>query len=598
MVKWYSKITHWKFDKKMQLLVTVAITLTTLLFLAISTVSSITSMKRQSMELLQSQNSTVSENIRSSLDRYKTAALATIMDSSVQTYAREAEKKLPETTVPVQNAYNVLSSILNMHSDLNFIAIVGAGEEDYVYKGRENLSVTKFTQVYREDYEASKTVGSGTIRMCYNNAYYGGKRYTLNVYFPIYDTGRIFRELGLLCLNFTNAGFQQILEYEGASDMETVVVDTDGMLVASRNTENIGSQINYMEDIQANPGTFTKDGNMYIYQKVKNWNFYVVSIIPTIELYKSSIHTIIVITLILLVLVVASTKVLQKIIKRVYQPLDKVINKMDDVASGSLKTRIDVENMGEDFSKLAVGFNSMMDEIQILMEQVKQEQHQIEQQRFNALQSQIQPHFLYNTLECIHWQAIADGNKEISTLVKALAKYYRICLSKGRDVITLGMELEHVRNYLIIQNMRYDNIIGSEFDIDSSVEDAMIPKLTLQPLVENSIYHGMKLKEGKKGTLFITAKRDGEDVLITVSDTGTGMNQQQIDEMNQHLSEYEDSFGYGVRNVNKRIELLYGKGFGLFYLKNESGGVTVKIRIPYVTEVKDNILGGGQQTDV
>lgn len=226
------------------------------------------------------------------------------------------------------------------------------------------------------------------------------------------------------------------------------------------------------------------------------------------------------------------------------------------------------------------------------MEQVKLEQHQIEQQRFNALQAQIQPHFLYNTLECIHWQAVADGNQEISTLVKALAKYYRICLSKGRDVITLGMELEHVRNYLIIQNMRYDNIIGSVYDIDEGVKNAMIPKLTLQPLVENSIYHGMKVKEGKKGTIFITVKREKTDILITVSDTGTGMTQQQIDEMNQHLSEYEDSFGYGVRNVNKRIELLYGKGFGLFYLKNESGGVTVKIHIPYVTEIEENILGG------
>ena len=97
--------------------------------------------------------------------------------------------------------------------------------------------------------------------------------------------------------------------------------------------------------------------------------------------------------------------------------------------------------MGEDFTKLAVWFNSMMEEILVLMDQVKMEQHQIEQIRFNALQSQIQPHFLYNTLECIHWQAMVDGNEEISTLVKALAKYYRICLSGGHDVIPLKMEL-------------------------------------------------------------------------------------------------------------------------------------------------------------
>ena len=106
----------------------------------------------------------------------------------------------------------------------------------------------------------------------------------------------------------------------------------------------------------------------------------------------------------------------------------------------------------------------------MLMDQVKMEQHQIEQIRFNSLQSQIQPHFLYNTLECIHWQAMADGNKEISTLVMALAKYYRICLSKGHDVIPLELEIEHMKNYLIIQNMRYDNIIGSEIQIEETVK--------------------------------------------------------------------------------------------------------------------------------
>ena len=145
-----------------------------------------------------------------------------------------------------------------------------------------------------------------------------------------------------------------------------------------------------------------------------------VSSVPMMELYKSSIRTIFLMAFILLFLLTISLLVVKRIISKVYRPLDKVVRKMDDVASGSLKTRINVEHMGEDFTKLAVGFNSMMEEILVLMEQVKMEQHQIEQIRFNALQSQIQPHFLYNTLECIHWQAMVDGNGEISTLVKAL----------------------------------------------------------------------------------------------------------------------------------------------------------------------------------
>ena len=361
---------------------------------------------------------------------------------------------------------------------------------------------------------------------------------------------------------------------------------------ASRAGKDIGKKVSYSDKLKKTEGAFTENGKLYLYEKVPDWELYVISSVSTYELYKGSIATIGFMAVIMLILIAVSILSVKAVIQMVYRPLDKVVRKMDDVASGFLKTRINVDHMGEDFIKLAVGFNSMMEEIEVLMEQVKLEQHQIEQIRLDALQSQIQPHFLYNTLDCIHWQAVADGNKEISTMVKALAKYYRICLSGGHDIIPLKMELEHVRNYLVIQNMRYDNIIGSEISVDSNAEETMIPKLTLQPLVENSIYHGMKVKEGKTGTVFIKVKRKGKDVLITLADTGTGMTQEEIDRMNEQLSQYEETFGYGVRNVNKRIQLLYGEEYGLYYLKNETGGVTVEIRLPYETEAKENVLRG------
>lgn len=591
MRKWMEKISRWKFDRKMQLLVTVSIIATTLIVLVVSTISSVTSMKQQSIELLQAQNSTTAENFKSSLDNYKTLAIATVMDTSIQQYLKTANFS-KETGVLKNNAYNILASISNMHSDMNFIAIVGKSPDDYIYKGQIAISAAQFSQVYTFDSQQCKTVQDTSIKMCFNNAYFNGSKYTLNIYFPIYDTNRVLGELGLLCMNFTDPSLQQILEYDSSKRLESMVVDTDGMMISARDKEKIGTNVDFIPKMKGVSGTFSKDGRLYIYQKVSNWRFYVVSSVPMMELYKSSIRTIFLMAFILLFLLTLSLMVVKRIISKVYRPLDKVVRKMDDVASGSLKTRINVEHMGEDFTKLAVGFNSMMEEILVLMDQVKMEQHQIEQIRFNALQSQIQPHFLYNTLECIHWQAMVDGNEEISTLVKALAKYYRICLSGGHDVIPLKMELEHVRNYLIIQNMRYDDIIGSEFDVEEAASDVMIPKLTLQPLVENSIYHGIKVKEGKTGSLFLKVRKRSSDVLITLADTGTGMSQQQIDEMNQHLSEYDDSFGYGVRNVNKRIELLYGEEFGLYYLRNESGGVTVEIRLPYVTQVEDGIIRG------
>lgn len=593
MEKWRKRISQWKFDRKIQALITIVLIVTTLIVQIVSTVSSVTSLKKKSEEMLQARNATMAENFEGTLERYKSLAIAMVLDHSIQEYLECRDKQAEEYSTIANDAKNVMSSCQNMHSDMNFIAIVSYQMEDYLYRGFSNLSNTGFQKAYRQDYQKSKNVQAGSIKIGFSNAYFKGKRYTLNVYFPIYNVQRISSERGLLCMSFSNPLMEQILNQQEEDIGQSVeLIDTDGMIVVSGDTEHIGTYANYEKKLDGMQGSFNQNGRLYIYQKVKGWDYYIVSSLASAELYKPSIRTIFFLTGVLAVLLVLCLNIVKQVIRKLYRPLDKVVQKMDDVAAGSLEVRINEDNMGEDFVKLATGFNSMMEEIIVLMNQVKMEQHQMEQIRFNALQSQIQPHFLYNTLECIHWQAVADGNKEISVLVKALARYYRICLSKGHDVIPLKMEVEHVQNYLIIQNMRYDDIIGSSIEIDPKCKEAMIPKLTLQPLVENSIYHGIKIKEGKQGNVSVSAVRKGNLVKILIEDTGTGMTQEQIDEMNQCLSEYDEGFGYGVRNVNKRIELLYGQEYGLHYLKNESGGVTVEIVLPYVTEVESGILQG------
>ena len=185
--------------------------------------------------------------------------------------------------------------------------------------------------------------------MCFNNAYFNGTKYTLNIYFPIYDTNRVLGELGLLCMNFTDPSLQQILEYDSSKRLESMVVDTDGMMISARDKEKIGTNVDFIPKMKGVSGTFSKDGRLYIYQKVSNWRFYVVSSVPMMELYKSSIRTIFLMAFILLFLLTLSLMVVKRIISKVYRPLDKVVRKMDDVASGSLKTRINVEHMGGRF---------------------------------------------------------------------------------------------------------------------------------------------------------------------------------------------------------------------------------------------------------
>ena len=172
-------------------------------------------------------------------------------------------------------------------------------------------------------------------------------------------------------------------------------------------------------------------------------------------------------------------------------------------------------------------------------------------------------------------------------MVKAMSQYYRICLSKGKEMIALRQELEHIRSYLVIQNMRYDNIVELEDYIPEELYEVRIPKMTLQPLIENAIYHGIQPKEDGKGKVILKIRKDNADVYLSVCDSGTGMSQKEIDEMNQSVRCYDESFGYGVQNVNRRIELMFGTEYGLRFFRNEHGGVTVEIHLPLEGKTED-----------
>lgn len=193
--KWMERVADWKFDKKMQLLVSVAIVLTTAIMLLVSTISTVMSIKKQSKELLKTQNNVIVENFESSLENYKMMAIATVIDTSVQDYVKCSNKTDLKSLKSIDNANNVLSSIVNMHSNLNFIAVVNNKLEDYLYKGNQNIYYSKFDKVYRADYGSSKKLHSSTLKMHYCNAYYEREKYTLNLYFPVYDTNIVKKEL-------------------------------------------------------------------------------------------------------------------------------------------------------------------------------------------------------------------------------------------------------------------------------------------------------------------------------------------------------------------------------------------------------------------
>ena len=582
------QITNWNLKKKISFFISLLIMGTSLIILTASTFSAFYYMTNQTREMATSQLETLASNYDDTLEQYQNLAVALVINDSVQKYCASDVKRGLQYEQQASNVYNILLNMLNVQNNMNFAVVSRDDTEDYVYKGNSSVVDARFEVVYEQDYEESISAKEGsTVRMSFANHYFRNEGYTLTLYHPIYATTRMVHKNGMLVMNLSDNLVEQLREDTTQSlDSELFLMDINGKRVSIADKKKIGKQVDYLKRIKGSRGSFQADRALIIYQRIGKWNYYLVNEIPMFELYKGSFGNITILLGVIVLMSVLSIALLRRMIQTFYRPIDRVVSVMDQVAEGTLEVRIDTESMDADSRKLAVGFNSMMDEIAVLMEQVKVEQHQLEQIRFNALQSQIQPHFLYNTLECIHWQAIADGNKEISTMVKALAQYYRVCLSRGKEIISLKQELDHIRSYLIIQNMRYDNIIELDVQVDACYDDVKIPKMTLQPLIENSIYHGIRVKEGKRGVVEIRIRQEDSDVWIVVADSGTGMSQEEIDEMNQSISVYDESFGYGVRNVNKRIEIMFGPKYGLHFRKNEHEGVSVEIHLPREADIE------------
>ena len=231
--------------------------------------------------------------------------------------------------------------------------------------------------------------------------------------------------------------------------------------------------------------------------------------------------------------------------------------------------------------ELSESFGHMVVKIQHLMETVRREEINLRKTELKALQAQINPHFLYNTLDSIAWMCEQGRNDEAVQMVNALAQLFRISISRGHELIPIRSELRHAESYLKIQKHRYKNQFSYRFDVDESCLDFLCNKITLQPIIENAIYHGINglVDEGE---IVITLRADGSDVVFTVADNGVGMEEEQIQAILR--KERSDHTGIGIKNVNDRLKIYFGEGYGITIDSEPDVGTTVTIRMPQVRE--------------
>ena len=329
-------------------------------------------------------------------------------------------------------------------------------------------------------------------------------------------------------------------------------------------------------------GTYVEDTVIYAVTSVEDSSWRVVGVSFVDELVNRSVREMIGISTGLAGLVLAAALLTSWILSRMLsRPLRGLASAMERFERDADHFSYRPVRGTREVRELSQSFGHMVLRIQQLMSTVRQEEINLRKTELKALQAQINPHFLYNTLDSIAWMCERGRNADAVNMVHALARLFRISISRGHELIPIAKEIEHAESYLQIQKYRYKNQFTYEFDVDPGCLDYYCNKITLQPIIENSINHGLDLLV-EEGRIQVEVLQDGDDILFRVRDNGVGMSQEQVDAILEQ--DPEDRTGIGIRNVNDRLRIYFGAPYGLRITSELDVGTCVEILMPKVKE--------------
>ncbi|MGI6000210.1 MAG: histidine kinase, partial [Candidatus Merdisoma sp.] len=330
----------------------------------------------------------------------------------------------------------------------------------------------------------------------------------------------------------------------------------------------------------------TEDGRLYTVSRSEATGWIVVGVSYVSELMAGADEARVTYLLVAMVLLAVAMLLAFVLSDKITKPIKSLELSMKEVEKGNFShVALEVRENNE-IGRLSRNFNTMTREIQNLMEQSEKEQQAKRKYELKVLQSQINPHFLYNTLDSIIWMAEWGKNQEVVKMTSSLARLLRRSISNEQEVVTIEEEIDYTEAYLTIQKMRYQDKLEYEIEVDPDIRKEETVKLVLQPVVENAIYHGIKYKEGK-GLIQIRGFREEGSIILRVQDDGRGMDQDTLEHIFEKHVRDTKSNGVGLQNVHERIRLYYGTAYGLSFESEPGKGTTVRIRIPGRREETD-----------
>ena len=396
-------------------------------------------------------------------------------------------------------------------------------------------------------------------------------------------------ELGICSISVSAKYFQDIMKNANITSEGLVyLMSENGRMITSSNSSILqkmqkkGILLNYGAELFMEK---KKEGQKEYYitrQNVDGASWQMILIIPENE-YEDQYRFLWLSAALMLGSMIAVIVLMSYLLSGYYVGRLKKLNvEMTGLESGNLNANLPITTEEDEIEEIYHNFNGMVQEVQRLMQEHYQLGKEVKMAEVRALQAQINPHFLYNTLDLINWISMDYGAEEIGTLTWNLARFYRLSLNHGKSLISIGEEVEHVEVYVNIENYHFDNAISLEVDVPEELKSYACLNIILQPFVENAIVHGIAEKPDIESCeIRICARREEQDIVFSVQDNGPGVDVKEMQKETQQDIRTAQH-GYGVRNINFRLKLCFGEKYGVTYLESEKG-THVEIKIPVMT---------------
>lgn len=421
---------------------------------------------------------------------------------------------------------------------------------------------------------------------------------TISVIKKIPNYNRINQDMGYITGDIPISVFHEIIDTAAPSLSSTLaIVNSENTIITTTNTNNNELTATFISDFFFS--TAEKDGSL---TEIKvagenyfsgiipidgtDWNLLIYT--PSNTIFEHLIIFRTIIFLVILICFILSGAISYVIANRMTKRITKLQKHIEETEQKGFDIT-PLNNGTDEIGELTTIYDDMAARIKALMKNQFQQGYEIRTLELKVLQSTIDPHFLYNALDLIYWKALEDNDQQVCMMAKELNRFYKLSLAHGKTIVTLENELEHVKIYTDIQNMRFDGKISLHINVPENLLSSIVFKIMLQPIVENSILHGIREKDDETGSIVISAWQEGEDILIQVQDDGVGMTQERVTDLLDTNIEDQNK-GYGIWNINERIRIAFGYKYGISISSKIGIGTTVIIRLPMNKSKWDKIV--------